>query len=145
MNESDLRTMLTNLETCRASLHGWLHFWTFLVVVGVGLEVISLIWEYLKELNDFKRRDIHAPEKPSLLLFTIGLLGIALVVAGVSGELYIDVKAETIETGIRKANDDLVALISKEAGDAKKSAEDAKTAAHDARVEADKAQIAASD
>ena len=52
MTESDLRRLLNNLEACRASLHGWLHFWTFLVVVGVALEVISLIWEYLKELKN---------------------------------------------------------------------------------------------
>src|SRR5207245_3451260 len=97
MTESDLRRLLSNLEIGRASLHGWLHFWTFLVVVGVALEVISLVWEYRNELNDFKRGEIHAPDRPSLLLFAIGFLGIALVVAGVSGELYIDVKAEMIE------------------------------------------------
>lgn len=143
MTELDLRRLLNNLETSRASLHGWLHFWTLLVVVGVALEVISLVWEYVKELNDFKRGEIHAPEKPSLVLFTVGFLGIALVVAGVSGELYIDVRAETIETGIRKANDDLLALISKEARDAETSAEGAADAASIAKARADEADIAA--
>lgn len=96
-----------------------------MVAVGVALEVVSLVWEYLKELEDFKRAEIHAPEKPGPLLYTVGFMGIALVVAGVSGELYIDVKAEAIETGIRKANDDLLASISREAGEANKRAAEA--------------------
>lgn len=140
MTESDLRKLLNTLDASKASLHGWLHFWTFLVIAGVALEVVSLVWEYLKELNDFKHGEIHAPEKPSLLLFAVGFMGIALVVAGVSGELYIDVKTETIETGIRKANDDLLALISKEAGDAKQSAIDAADAAARAKITAGDAE-----
>jgi hypothetical protein len=47
------------------------------------------------------------------------------------------VKAETIETGIRKANDELLVLISKEAGDAKSSAEAAAAAAQRAKDIAD--------
>lgn len=99
--------------------------------------MISLAWEYLKELNDFKRGEMHLPGKPSLLLFTIGFLGIAMVVAGVSGELYIDVRSESIETGIRKANEDLLSLISTEASNAETSAQGAADAASRAKSEAD--------
>src|SRR5947208_2492603 len=129
MTELALRTLLDSLDACRASLHRSLHFWTFLVVVGVGLEVVSLVWEYLRELLDFRRAEIHAPEKPSILLFAIGFFGIALVVAGVSGELYVDVKAEALETKVRKANNDLLALISNSANSAADAADRANKSA----------------
>jgi hypothetical protein len=140
MTESDLRRLLDSLDACRASLHGRLHFWTWLVVIGVALEFISLVWEYVRELKDFKRGEIHAPEKPALPLYVTGFLGIAFVVAGVSGELYIDGQLGTVETAIRKANGDLLALISGEAGDAAKSAATAHGEADAVKLEADAIQ-----
>jgi hypothetical protein len=112
MTESALKTLLDNLERSRSSLHGWLHFWTFLVVVGVVLEVVFVVWEYAVELKDFKRGIVHPPEKPSILLLVLGLLGAGLVAVGVAGELYIDVKANSLETEIRKANEDRISLLS---------------------------------
>lgn len=89
----------------RSSLHGWLHFWTFLVVVGVALEEFFVVKEYAAELRDFRRGIVHPPEKPSILLFRLGLLGAGLVAIGVAGELYVDVQAGKVETEIREANE----------------------------------------
>jgi hypothetical protein len=147
VNESDLKTLLDNLdklELSRSSLHGWLHFWTFLVVVGVALEVVFVIWEYAEELHDFRRGIVHPPEKPNMLLFVLGLLGAGLVASGVAGELYIDVQAGKVETEIRKLNELRVSLLSKEAGDAKTSATEAEGAAKRARDQSDKATASAS-
>jgi hypothetical protein len=88
----------------------------------VALEVVFVVWEYVEELHDFRRGLVHPPERPSRLLFFLGLLGAALVAIGVAGELYAESKIETVETGIPKANDELFLLLSKEAGDAEKSA-----------------------
>jgi len=118
MDESALKTLLDNLEMSRASLHGWLDIWTFLVVVGVALEVVFVIWEYVEELHDFQRGIVHPPEKPRVLLFVLGLLGAGLVAVGVAGELYIDVQAGKVETEIRKANELRVSLLSKETANA---------------------------
>ena len=82
MDESALKILLDNLEMSRSSLHGWLHFWTFLVVVGVALEVVFVIWEYRELLHDFRRGIVHPPEKPSVLLLVLGLLGAGLVAVG---------------------------------------------------------------
>jgi hypothetical protein len=118
MDESALRTLIANLERCRSPLHGWLEAFTWLVVIGVAIEVVFVIWEYREELHDFNRGIIHAPEHPKKSMFVVGLLGAGLVAIGVAGELRVGAKIETLETRIRKANGDLLLLLSKEAGDA---------------------------
>ncbi|HXP68804.1 MAG TPA: hypothetical protein VOA88_05930 [Candidatus Dormibacteraeota bacterium] len=140
MDESALKILLDNLERSRSSLHGWLDFWTLLVVVGVALEVVFVIWEYAEDLHDFRRGIVHPPEKPIILLFVLGLLGAGLVAVGVAGELYIGVKAGQVETEIRKANELRISLLSKEAGDAAASATTAHKEAEAAKDAAGKAQ-----
>src|ERR1700678_4426231 len=125
MDEVALRRALASLDDCGASLHWWLGFWTFLVVVGVVAEVVFVIWEYLEDLRDFKRGIVRPPDKPSWLLFALGFFGAALVSLGVGVELYAESKIATLETCIRKGNDALSLLLSKEAGDAMASAQGA--------------------
>src|SRR5579864_7161922 len=122
MDESALRILLANLEGSQSSLHGWLEFWTVLVVIGVVLEVVFVIWDYFEHLQDFRRGTIHSPGRPNLLLSVLGLLGATLVAVGVSGELYEETKIEHVETQIRTANDELYLFLSKEAGYAAQSA-----------------------
>lgn len=137
MDESAIRILVASLEVCRSTLHWWLGFWTFLVVAGVALEIVFVVWEYVEELHDFNRGIVHPPERPSGLLFALGLLGAALVAIGVAGELYAESKIETVETRIRKANDELFSLLSKEAGDAMSSARDAQESAEHTKAIAD--------
>jgi len=122
MDESALRALIATLDARRSSFHWWLDLFTAFVVAGVALEVIFVVWEYVDELHDFKRGIIRPPDRPSRLKFFLGLLGAALVAVGVSGELYEGARIETIETSIRKANDDLYLILSKQAGDAAISA-----------------------
>jgi hypothetical protein len=86
-----------------------------LVVIGVALEMVFVVWEYLEDLHDFNRGIVHAPDKPSWLLFALGFLGAALVAVGVGGELYAESKIATLETCIRNGNDALFLLLSHEA------------------------------
>jgi len=137
VSESNLRILLANLESSRSSLHWWLEFWTALVVLGVVLEVIFVVWEYVEDLRDFGRGIIHPPERPSLWLLVFGLLAVALVAVGVAGELYEDSKIESVETEIGRANDELYLLLSKEAGDAAQSAKGAAKGASEANASAD--------
>jgi hypothetical protein len=145
MDESALRRALASLDDCGASLHSFLEVATVLVVVGVALEMVFVIWEYLEDLHDFKRGIVHPPDKPSWPLFALGFLGAALVALGVGGELYAESKIATLETCIRKGNDALSLLLSKEAGDARKSAEEAGAAADRAKKVADAADSTAQD
>jgi hypothetical protein len=143
MDESALKTLLDNLDMSRSSLDHWLNFWTFLVVVGVVLEVAFVVWEYVKELCGFKRGEILPPGKPSKVLFVLELLGAAFVAIGVAGELYVGAQIGRVETEIRKANDLRAALLSKESGDAKDSAKGAADASSRAQGSANAASLAA--
>lgn len=118
IDESALRRALANLDDCSSSRHWWLEFWTFWVVFGVVMEVIFVVWEYVNERRDFRQGTIHTPERPNIVLFTLGLLGAGLVAAGVSGEFWEESRIATVETCIRKGNNTLFLLLSKEAGDA---------------------------
>jgi hypothetical protein len=143
-DESALRSSLASLDKCNSSQHWWLGFWTFLVALGVALEVVFVVREYLDALHDFNRGVIHAPERPPTVLFLLGLLGASLVAVGVTGEVWKGSDIATVETCIRKANDALFLLLSKEAGDAKDSAKVAKLAADGAKESANAAGVAAS-
>lgn len=139
MDESALKTLLDSLENSRSSLDSRLDIWTFLVVLGVIIEVVFVVWEYVEKLRDFKRGEVHPPEKPSKVRFVLELIGAAFVAIGVAGELYVDAQIGTVETEIRSANDRRASLLSKEAGDAKNSALEAASAAFRANDEAGQA------
>jgi hypothetical protein len=141
MDESALKILLSSLDVSRSSLDSWLWWATFLVVIGVGLEWIFVIWEYREELHDFRRGVIHAPEKPNIWLFVLGLVATSLVTIGVAGEMYIGAAIGDLETQIRKANELRAALLSKEAEQLRKDAEQLKKDAegeHLARVQLQK-------
>jgi hypothetical protein len=142
--ESALRSSLASLEDCSSSSHWWLELWTFLVALGVALEVVFILWEYLGELGDFRSGVIRPPERPNTILFALGLLGAGLVAAGVSGELWEESRIATTETCLRRGNDMLFLLLSKEAGSAAASAEKARQDAEAIREQlSDTSRIAA--
>ncbi|MFI5069553.1 MAG: hypothetical protein ACHP8A_01580 [Terriglobales bacterium] len=145
MDESALRRALASLDDCSSSQHWWLGFWTFLVATGVALEIVFVIWEYIDDLRDCKRSLLYPPVKPNLPLFALGFLGAALVAAGVAGELFVESKIATVETCIRKGNDQLSLLLSREAGDAAQSAKTAHDEADAVKGIADKARADAKD
>jgi hypothetical protein len=113
--ESALRSSLANISDCGSALHASLRHWTWLVIIGVALEVAFVIWEYCEGLHDFNRGIVHAPERPNTLLFVLGLLGAALVASGVTGEVLTEAQIETVETCIRQGNDSLSLLLSQKA------------------------------
>ena len=139
MDEATLRDLIKSLEASRSSLEWWLDFWTALVVIGVALEFIVIIKEYLHDLSDFRLGTIHPPEKPSFGVLLLALAGVSFVAVGVGGELYVNVKAGKVETKITVASDQLVGIILREAGDAKSSAQGAAIAASHANNSADAA------
>ena len=145
MNELALRTLLNNLEASRTSLHGLLHIFTWFVVFGLGFDLFVIIKEFRDDWREFRYGQIrpyenHLPKRPSAWLLILALLGTALIVIGVAGELYVDVQAGKIETQIREANDELLGLVIKEAGDAVTSAKTAHDEATAASEAAGKAQ-----
>jgi len=150
MDELAFRTLLNNLEAFRSSLHGLLHIFTWFVVVGLAFDLIVIIREFRDDWREFRYGHIHPyenhlPKQPSISLLILGLLGTALIVIGVAGELYVDVQAGKIETQIREANDNLLGLIIREAGDAAQSAKTAHGEASAVKGIADEARADAKD
>lgn len=122
MDASALAKALDSLEKSWSSLDWWLNFWTFIVVVGVAVELIVVMTEYTHEWHDFKRGIIQAPEKPSLMIFGLGFLGAGLVAVGVAGEFRVHVKAGKIETEMRDDTRQLVAIADERASKAEEHA-----------------------
>jgi hypothetical protein len=139
-DESALRIALASLDECNSSLHWWLGFWTVLVVIGVALELVFVVWEYIDELHDFRRGIMHPPDRPNRLLFVLGFFATGLVALGVGGELYAESKIATLETCVRKGNDALFLLLSKEAGGAANSAQQAERSSASAKSDAKEAE-----
>jgi hypothetical protein len=120
MDASALARALDNFEKSWSSLDWWLDFWTILVVVGVAVELAVLITEYIHDWRDFRRATIHSPDRPKLVVFSLGFIGAGLVAIGVAGEFRVHIKAGKIETGIRDTTRQLVAIAETEAGDARR-------------------------
>jgi hypothetical protein len=118
MDESALLNQLKTLESAWGSLDHWLNFWVALVVIGVAMEVVVIVIEYRHELHAFNRGIIRPPDRPSRWLFGFGLLGAGLVAIGVAGEFWLHIKAGKLESEMREANRQLVALVNQRAADA---------------------------
>jgi hypothetical protein len=73
------------------------------------------------------------------------MTGAILVTIGVAGELFFTFEASKVETKLRDNNHQIVAILTKEAGDAKGSAKDAATSAHSAEGDAEQARTDAGD
>lgn len=115
MDESSLRAQLARLEASRSSLHSSFRRWEWIVVAGIVLELLVLIKEYWDGWRAYHRATIRLPEKPSTLLFGLGVLGVTMVAGGISKELGIDSQIEKVETQIRGVNEQLFGIVSKEA------------------------------
>lgn len=94
-------------------------------MVGVAVELVVLITEYMHNSRDFRRGTIHSPEKPNLLIFGLGFIGAGLVAIGVAGEFRIHTKAGKIETDMRDKTRQLVAIAEGEAARAGERARNA--------------------
>jgi hypothetical protein len=118
MDESALKISLYNLDTCWSLLEHWLWFCAGVVFVGVALEVIPAVWQYLLEKFDFERGVIHSPERPSRLKFSLEVVGSILIAVGVFGELVVGIKMAKVESRMRDDTAKLVSLVDQRAKDA---------------------------
>jgi hypothetical protein len=132
MDESTLRSQIDILSGQLSSLEGWMYFWTALVILGCAGELFFVIHAYLDERRIWfiakLRVAVSLPDKPSFKELILEVLSVAVVVAGIAGELYIDWKSSDLQTQLRNANGNLVLLLEREAGSAASSAERANTA-----------------
>ena len=113
MSESVLSSSLLRLTNLSSLIDSWFNVFTFLVVVGVALEIIVVRMEYRhdwREFLDHLRGLVRAPGRPNRLKFVLEILGAILVAGGVTGEFFVHIWSEQIETEIRVINRDLLGI-----------------------------------
>jgi hypothetical protein len=145
-----LESSISTLESSIASLVGELPFWEYFGFVSAALVVIGVLLE-LHDIWDRHGEDKTAwafsffgvsksPEKPRFIKkYGVELASVILVAGGVAGEVgaglmiesknaalrAIDIKLRSANSELRSKSDQLLAVITEEAGDAAKSAKSA--------------------
>lgn len=149
---SALKSSISALESSINALDGRSGFWEKVgwycaVVVGVGVvaEIVSIVREYLEDRHDWRRGIVRPPDRPSFRWMLFDVFATVIVVAGIFGEAGATGKVSTInsqlrsKTGeLRAKSDQLLALITLEAGSAESSAAKAQVSADAAGKVADR-------
>jgi hypothetical protein len=123
MDEVALQQQITRLNAQWNHLDGWMLIFIGVVVVGVLFE-LAVVWvEYFRERQEYRAGDTHAIAAPSLGMAWFASIGALLVALGVGGELFLHMRASNVETALRGANEQLVALVQRDAAQATLTAE----------------------
>lgn len=116
-------------------------FCSVVVAVGVAAEIVGIFWEYQDDLTAWRRGILIPPDRPSFVkFFWFEIFATVIVVTGIFGEAKASKELSNINSQLRSKtselradSDQLLALITQEAGDANKSALRAAGAAHSAQ------------
>lgn len=107
-----------------------------MVAFGVVGELVVLCFEYQEEKTKWKRGLVCPPDRPSVRIYLVTFIAIIFVAVGVLGEAWATKKLEEINSQLRSETSDLQAkseqllsLVTQQAGTASSSASIAKTAA----------------
>jgi hypothetical protein len=135
---SALDKAITAREISSGNWERWLPAFAFWVAVGVAIEIVAIIREYLENRAAWRRATIRLPEKPHVPKLIWELMGAILVTTGVGLEFWggaavaqINGDLRSMNAQLRHVSAQLVVLLTNEASDAGKSA---KTARHEADV-----------
>jgi hypothetical protein len=140
---SALEKAITALDKSSGNWERLLQLFTALVVLGIFVEIRVILLEHRDSTDSWLRGIVWPPERPSRALLAWALFGPILVTVGVAGEVWVGVEITRINGDLRSKNaelrsktEQLIALITSEAGTAKASADGAATAASEATASA---------
>lgn len=138
--ESSLKTVGQSSE--RWEIVAWVC--AFVVGFGVAAEIVGIVWGYRDDLRDWQRGIIRPPDRPSVGKLWFEIVATLLVVAGIFGEAgaslklaLINSQLRSITSELRSKSDQLLALVTQEAGSSVYSADKANAAAVNAQAGAD--------
>jgi hypothetical protein len=140
---SALKSSISALESSINALDGRSGFWekvgwycAVLVGVGVVAEIVSIVREYLEDRHDWRRGIVRPPDRPSFGWMLFDVFATVIVVGGIFGEAGATGKVSAINSllrsktsELRAKSDQLLALITLEAGSAASSAANAQGSA----------------
>jgi hypothetical protein len=151
---SALKSAISALESKIAALESasvpWEHrlpWFTGVVALGVAMELWVLWHDRREDMHLWRRGTVcWPPEKPWLTKYIVELVSILLITGGIVAELWagariteINGSLRSIGAELRSKSDQLLALVTQEAGDAQTSAKGAADAASLAQGRADRA------
>lgn len=133
MNDAVLKSILYALTAGRVFFESALTFWTWLVVIGVGLELVFIVWTNHEERGEWFRALATAvnpmPSRPSTLKLFCELFSVLLVVIGIVGELRVETILGAINAAIADVNGQVVLRLQSQAASAATSAKRAQSSA----------------
>ncbi len=144
---SALERAITTLDNSSAFWEGLAPWFTGAVVVGVVAEVVFIVHEHKDNMAAWARGIIRPPDRPSGRWLALEIIATVLIALGVAGELGIGIAIARINgqlriknTELRSKSDQLLALVTQEAGNAEASAQGAAQAASEAITSAGEAK-----
>lgn len=141
---SALANQRNSLERDLDSLESALHFWTFLVVVGLVVEFWVIFHSYKDEAAAARAGMIKPPEYPSKRKYAVEFIATVLIAGGVAGELWAGLKTSVTSGNLRVVSHKLEAELSGDVAKANAQAAEAqKQAAESSRVAAEARERAA--
>jgi hypothetical protein len=152
---SALESAIKTRENSSASLEYWVWGFTILVVLGVLMEVWVITHERRDDMEAWALTYfgvLRTPSRPSTKKFVVEIGSVLLIALGVVGELGAGIGIASINSALRvksaelrSKSDQLLVLVTRQAGDAATSAKTAREEAEAANGAAGKAQQNAGD
>jgi hypothetical protein len=147
---SALKSSISALESSIDSLDGASGFWEKVgwycaIVVGLGViaEIFTIVREYFEDRRAWRRGIVRPPDRPSFGWMLFDVFATIVVVAGIFGEAGATGKVSSINSllrsrtsELRAKSDQLLALVTLEAGNAATSAKTAHDEAEAVKTEA---------
>lgn len=159
---SALNSEIKSLESSSVPWEHWVWVFTFLVVIGVAMELWVIRREWLDDMEEWALAYFWAdrpPRKPPKNKLVLEIISVLLITIGVVGELGVGIKIVSINSAVRgidvelrsknaelrSESDQLLSLVTQEAGGATQSAKIAHDEADTARESASSALSTAQD
>ena len=123
--------------------------WSCAIAVGIGIvgEIVVIVHDFFEERSGWRRGIVRPPDHPTVWIFWFDIAATLLVLAGVFGEAGASMKLAAINSELRSKtselrgkSDQLIALVTAEAGTDASSEEREKGAADKADGDAGDAQ-----
>lgn len=145
--EASIKILESSIDSLAKSSGPWEVFgWGCSIVVGiaVAVEIVGIVWEYREDRKAWSRGIVREPDHPNRVRFWMDVIATVFVVVGIFGEAASSQKLASINSllgsktsELRAKSDQLLALITQEAGTAKNSAIAAQVAAGTAQAKSD--------
>ncbi len=154
--ESAISALESEVKTLESSSAPWEHsvwVFTFLVALGVAMELWIIRHEYCDDMEAWALAHfgvLRSPGRPAIKKLVVEVASVLLITIGVMGELVIGIKIGSINAALRgksaelrsknaelrSKSDQLLALVTQQAGNAALSAKTAHDEADSVRTEA---------